>query len=134
MAEIVTHPTLEAGRERLLEVLRGAIQVEFRKDPIPVKGPARRRGRSAPVEFASDDDRALFEALRVRRLELARAEGIAPFMVFPDRTLIGMVEARPKSLLEMEAVHGVGQAKLAKWGDEFLAVLNSPPDAAADAG
>ena len=49
----------------------------------------------APSELADDADRALFEALRARRRELAKASGIAPFMVFPDRTLIELAARKP---------------------------------------
>ena len=84
------------------------------------------RGRDAELEqVLADDDtyQALFEALRLKRLELARAGGIAPFMVFPDRTLLDMVAQRPRTLASLVDVHGVGEAKRDRWGQDFLTVI-----------
>jgi ATP-dependent DNA helicase RecQ len=106
-------------------VLRGEREVELRRDPAPVRAAGRRRSRGAAVTagLGSDADRDLFEALRRRRLELSRAAGIAPFMVFPDRTLLEMVAMRPRTPADLGELHGIGQVKLERWGEAFLAVL-----------
>ena len=65
------------------------------------------------------------QALRDLRREFADANGVPPYVVFHDATLIGMIELRPKALPEMLAVSGVGQTKLEKYGQAFLDVLNS---------
>ncbi len=106
-------------------VLRGERDVELRRDPAPVRGGRRKKGagRRAPAGLENESDRGLFEALRAKRLELARAAGLAPFMVFADRTLIEMASRRPDSSGALEDVHGVGQVKLERWGDEFLEVI-----------
>ena len=67
---------------------------------------------------------ALFEHLRALRLDLARREGIAAYMVFADRTLIDMARPRPATRGELLAVDGVGERKLARYGDLFLAAIN----------
>ena len=56
-------------------------------------------------------------------MELAREEGVPAFVIFADRTLIDMAEKRPATLDEMLGVHGVGQRKLARYGDAFLEAL-----------
>jgi len=108
------------------EVLRGERTVELRRDPVPVRAPRERRRRgAAAAELESDADRRLFEALRLRRLELARENSLAPFMVFPDRTLLEMARHRPDSGAGLESLHGIGRTKRERWGDEFLAVIRS---------
>jgi len=110
-------------------VLRGERTVELRRDPSPRParergGRARRGGGAVAAELETDADRALFEALRARRLELAREHGLAAYMVFADRTLIEMARRRPRTLSELEEVHGVGAAKRDRWGEAFLAILH----------
>jgi len=110
----------EAGRR----VLKGAAPVTLRKDTLK---PARRTGRGATNAAALADgaagDTALFEALRRRRSELARAAGVAAYVVFADKTLIDMARRRPANVVEMGAVHGVGEAKLRRYGEVFLDVI-----------
>ncbi|MFL5521830.1 MAG: RecQ family ATP-dependent DNA helicase [Gemmatimonadales bacterium] len=76
---------------------------------------------AAPTMTPADE--ALFEALRTRRLELARADGVPPYVVASDRTLRELAELRPKTKAGLEGVFGIGPAKAAKYGDDFLAVV-----------
>jgi len=62
----------------------------------------------------------LFELLRELRLELARNEGVAPYMVFGDAALTQMAILLPSSRAEFLQVNGVGEKKLDKYGDVFL--------------
>ena len=55
--------------------------------------------------------------------KLAKEEGVAAFMIFPDRTLIDIARLRPKSLAELRSVHGVGERKLDRYGAAFLAAV-----------
>ncbi len=82
-----------------------------------------RRGRSVDSLLEAPADRDLFEALRQRRLELARERGVPPYVIFHDRTLIEMVKSRPASRGAMAAVPGVGAHKLEEYGEAFLAVI-----------
>ena len=66
---------------------------------------------------------SLFEALRVHRLELSKTEGVKPFMIFSDATLLDMVAKEPLTLGDMANVKGVGDMKLRKYGNEFLKVI-----------
>ncbi|PNG27945.1 DNA helicase RecQ [Methylocella silvestris] len=65
----------------------------------------------------------LFSALKARRLEIARAQKQPPFVIFHDSVLIAMARARPLSLGDLALVHGVGPAKLQRYGAAFLDVL-----------
>jgi ATP-dependent DNA helicase RecQ len=103
------------------------------REPIRLREPeiggAARRGRGRREDRAARsaglDERAsaVFEALRALRLSLAREEGVAAFIIFPDRTLVEMAERRPASLAELRSIQGVGERKLATYGPAFLEVI-----------
>ena len=82
-------------------ILFGREAIQVRPDPEPRKAEPRGR-RPATREDAdlglTEADEALFQHLRGLRATIARAEGIAAFMVFPDRTLIEMARAKPVDL------------------------------------
>lgn len=106
------------------KVLRGERTLELRHDPTPPGGPRRAKGaKAAPAGLDRDADRDLFEALRAKRRELAKANGLAPFMVFSDRTLIELAVRKPTHSAALEAIHGIGQAKRQRWGEDFLGVI-----------
>jgi len=77
-------------------------------------------GRPAAADVA---DSALLEQLKRLRGAIARAEHVPAYVVFADKTLVEMAVARPRSLADLADVHGVGPAKLAKYGERFLAAL-----------
>ena len=79
--------------------------------------------RTATPSAVTEADRDLFQALRQKRLEIARAQNIPPYVVFHDKTLIGLASARPASRAEMAKVPGIGEAKLDRYGPAFLAVI-----------
>jgi len=81
----------------------------------------------APGSAGVDEpyDAALYEALREWRLEAARDNGVAAFVVFPNRTLEEIARRRPRSEAELLAVRGVGPSKLARYGGDVLAIVAS---------
>jgi ATP-dependent DNA helicase RecQ len=68
-------------------------------------------------------DRALFELLRIKRKALADAANLPPYTIFHDRTLVEMATFFPQSGPALEAIYGVGKAKLQKYADEFLPII-----------
>lgn len=68
-------------------------------------------------------DRELFGRLRARRLALAEAAGVPPYVIFSDRTLVEMASYFPQSPDSLVEMHGVGAVKLAKYAGEFLPVI-----------
>lgn len=68
-------------------------------------------------------DRALFSKLRELRKTIADAEDIAPFIVFNDATLSELARVQPKTNNQMLSVSGIGQVKLARYGQPFLALI-----------
>lgn len=67
----------------------------------------------------------LFEALRSLRKELATEAQLPPYMIFSDSTLTQMAQEKPLSLEEMLKIRGIGEFKLAKYGDKFLTVIKT---------
>jgi ATP-dependent DNA helicase RecQ len=67
---------------------------------------------------------ALFDELRMLRLEIAREENMPPYIVFSDKTLIDMSAKMPADKEEMLRASGVGEVKYSKYGDRFLTVIN----------
>ncbi len=109
-------------------VLRGEQAVWLRRDAEPVKRKSKRgerteRGDKAPKPFAGTKDDRLWLALKAKRMELAREQGVPPYVIFHDSTLLEFINQRPASLTELGRINGVGQAKLARYGDAFLKVL-----------
>ncbi len=106
-------------------VLRGEQEVWLRRDADPVKRKAQRGERSAKSRepFAGASSNELWLALKARRTELAREQGVPPYVIFHDSTLLEIHNRRPQTLDEMGKISGVGQSKLAKYGDEFLKVV-----------
>jgi ATP-dependent DNA helicase RecQ len=80
-------------------------------------------GQSEP---AGPADVALFERLRRWRSEVARRQGIAAFMVFPDKTLNELAARKPTDLPQLAAVSGVGPAKLGLYGQALLDLIGPP--------
>ena len=83
-------------------------------------------GRRRPSREAAELDsaaQALFEALRRHRLAVARAEGLAPFIVASDRTLRDIAMLRPRTRAELEMAHGVGPHKAERYGPGLLRVV-----------
>jgi len=112
------------------QVLRGERTLQLRHDPPPARGDRRAKGapKASAAGLESAADRELFEALRARRRELAKASGLAPFMVFPDRTLLELAARRPADLAGLDTIHGIGQAKRERWGEDLLEVIRNFAD------
>lgn len=70
-----------------------------------------------------DYDQNLFEKLRELRKEIATEQGVPPFVVFSDTSLVEMAAVRPRNDDELLEITGVGKYKLERYGGRFLAVL-----------
>jgi ATP-dependent DNA helicase RecQ len=114
------HGALTLG-EGARAVFKHERQVILRKDR-PKKSIEVRR---ALARAATVPEHALpaFEALRDERTRIAKAQGVPPYVIFHDATLRAMALAMPKHPHDMLNLPGVGQAKLDRYGESFLAVL-----------
>ncbi len=110
-------------------VLSGGRPVKLREDARPERGSRRRRdsklvtgGGSLGIETYEQE---LWDALRALRTQLAKQQGVPPYVVFHDATLLAMLRAMPANEDELATISGVGEAKLKRYGSDFLAVINA---------
>ena len=129
------------------EVLRGERPVMFRRDP-PKAAPLARGGRGDPGASATSgasgasggaksrraaaripaaelppEAEAVFGRLRAWRTATAKEQGMPPYVIFHDATLRQIAAAPPTTLTELANVNGVGETKLARYGQQILEVL-----------
>lgn len=100
-------PTIKLN-EQSLKVIREEIKVEFKEDKVT---------KSRYVE------NELYEMLVSLRSEIAKEEGIAPYMVFGDATLKNMASVYATNKEEMLNISGVGQIKYEKYGKRFKDII-----------
>jgi ATP-dependent DNA helicase RecQ len=79
-------------------------------------------------------DETLFDELRNLRKQLADAQGVPPYIVFGDATLVQMARDKPMDEQELLSITGVGQHKLEKYGRDFLDAITGYCVASGDAG
>ena len=123
---------LSFGSQQLVKpLLRGEARLALRLPP-----PAQQRRRGAPgppggsasraaIEAEGQVDGVLLLSLKEWRRQQAREQGVPPYVVFHDRTLLEMAACRPHDLAALAEVGGVGQAKLERYGAAVLALLAS---------
>jgi len=107
-------------------VLKGEAEVWLRQDVEVVatrKVSKAERGSRAKEGYEEVADDPLWHALKAKRMELAKEQGVPPYVIFHDSTLLEILNQKPGSLTEMSQITGVGQAKLERYGDAFLEVL-----------
>lgn len=85
--------------------------------------PKRERKRRAGRDFGPADP--LFDALRDLRRELAKEQGVPPYVIFHDATLREMAAIKPQDRHALSEITGVGARKLDAFGDAFLAVVRN---------
>jgi ATP-dependent DNA helicase RecQ len=116
------------------EVLRGQRQVMLRQDmPAPRAARSSRAAGAgagagaaklaAPAADLSPEQEAVFEMLRGWRGATAKEQGVPAYVVFHDATLRAIAVAAPSTLGELAGISGVGESKLAKYGEAILAAL-----------
>jgi ATP-dependent DNA helicase RecQ len=97
-------------------VLRGERPVSIARAVKPTR-------RSQEGTLASKMDDSLFERLRALRKRLADQNGLPPYVIFHDSTLREMARHMPLDLDQFATLPGVGQAKLARYGEQFIAAV-----------
>jgi ATP-dependent DNA helicase RecQ len=102
-------------------LLRGEEMLRVREDPKDVA--PRRKSRAAVPSEVADADRDLWEALRECRRKIASERNLPPYVIFHDATLKQMLDERPADRDALLRISGVGQAKLERYGEQFLEVL-----------
>ncbi len=104
--------------ERARPILRGEEGVQLRLDTIR----AAKNGNVVRT-LVSDEDAPLLSALKAKRRALAEAADVPAYIIFNDKTLIEMAQARPQTLDAFSKIGGVGSKKLERYGKDFLEVI-----------
>ncbi len=105
--------------EKARGLLKGDIKLFLREDAVSAK-PVSEKKLNARID---DADRDLWAALKACRKTLADDQGVPPYTIFHDATLMEMMQFRPSTNAEFLTLNGVGEVKLEKYGDDFLEVL-----------
>ena len=116
------YPTLQitgAGAD----LLRGRAECVLYRQPH--RPSARRRKGRAYAESAGSVDESVFGRLRQLRLELARARGVPPYVIFHDTTLRELAARRPATIAQLLDIPGIGERKAEVYGPAILELLAS---------
>lgn len=105
------------------EVLGRRRTVMLRREPARTARPAKPRGAATMVAELAPAAAEVFERLRAWRAATAREQGVPAYVIFHDATLRQIASDAPSALADLARVSGVGEAKLAKYGEQVLAVL-----------
>ncbi|MEV0400992.1 DNA helicase RecQ [Actinoallomurus sp. NPDC050550] len=110
------------------DVLRGERQVRMRRDPARTAPKAAKaaKARAATAELP-EEALPVFERLRAWRAATAKEQGVPAYVIFHDATLREIATRSPASLAELSSISGVGESKLAKYGQQILDTLAAPP-------
>lgn len=112
----------EASEAVLFEGRTVALRREPER-PTPARAArSAKSGRAAPADLDTADT-ALFEKLRQWRADTAKEQGVPAYVVFHDATLRDIAARKPADLRELGTVNGVGENKLARYGEQVLEVL-----------
>ncbi|MGR5254058.1 ATP-dependent DNA helicase RecQ [Vibrio astriarenae] len=115
---ITRNSTLQLTEEAR-PILRGEQSLELAVPRLDISARAAKSEKLSNKHY----DKKLFAKLRKLRKSIADEDGLPPYVVFSDATLIDMAEILPTSYGEMLAVNGVGERKLDKYADPFLDLI-----------
>ena len=104
------------------QVLRKQRPVMLRREPErPARAP--RTHKAEPAASLPADAAAAFERLRAWRAAAAKEQGVPAYVIFHDATLREVATTSPSSLAELGKVSGIGETKLARYGQQLLDAL-----------
>jgi ATP-dependent DNA helicase RecQ len=107
-------------------VLKGLERIELRKMALGAAKASKTRSKSeVTTTLEASADAALLKALKSLRTKLAVAQNVPAYVVFSDRTLLELATHHPTSLRAMREIHGIGDAKLERYGAAFLELVRN---------
>ncbi len=107
------------------QVLRKQRPVMLRREPERAPKPPRARKTAEPATTLPAEAAAVFERLRGWRAATAKEQGVPAYVIFHDSTLREVAATAPSSLAELGAVSGIGETKLARYGQQVLDALQA---------
>jgi ATP-dependent DNA helicase RecQ len=110
-------------------VLKGGQKVQLRQYQKPVKAAKPSRAAKGYIESdLSAQEQKIFDRLRSWRMGTAREHNVAAYIIFNDATLREIAKARPTALDDLRGISGVGEKKLASYGDEIVTLISEMDD------
>lgn len=105
-------------------IFKGEQPVLLKADPTVRRNKSRgRAATSAAFADLSSRDRELFDLLRNWRVEVAKAKGVPPYVIFHDKTLATIATERPADRVELLQISGVGEKKAGRYGDDIARIV-----------
>ena len=109
-----------------MKFLRSKESIQFRKSPEKIKAKTTRELKAFAkinLDFENDEEKELYAKLKAKRLEIAGAQKLPPYVIFHDKTLREMIKVKPKNSQDLLKISGVGAAKAERYGQIFLEIL-----------
>ena len=104
-----------------VEIIKGVHSIDLKKERLTVQ----KSDKKKRVSYFNDYNVEIFDTLRDLRGKIAQTNNIPPYIVFSDKTLKDLSAKLPKTKQEMLDVHGIGEIKFERYGEEFLSLLLS---------
>jgi ATP-dependent DNA helicase RecQ len=109
-----------------IPVLKG--EVQFWGNLLETAPPRLRHTTPSKGEGPGEGSAELFEILRKKRKEIADEHNLAPYMIFSDKSLVDMCAQLPQNREAFLEVHGVGEVKWLRYGEQFLYLIREFAD------
>lgn len=113
--------------DRCIAPIRQSNREVVRDDAVAAKQPRRVNAGSTGASHVWPPDPQLLKRLRQLRSDLAEEEGVAPFLIFHDRTLKAIAGYKPETAAALLEIPGIGEIKVERYGRRLLAVVNEFP-------
>jgi ATP-dependent DNA helicase RecQ len=114
--------TTPAGRD----FLKNRSRIEVNKPLVTARLSREKREQQKKMTGAVSYDAALFDRLRAWRKGIASERGVPPYVIFHDSTLQAIAHEKPTSMAGLSRIAGLGERKLAQYGEQILAVILAP--------
>lgn len=102
-----------------VEVIKNVHTIELKKERLTVQKATTQK----KVTYFDDYDVEMYDKLRDLRTQIATTNNIPPYIVFSDKTLKELSNKQPQNKQKMLEVHGIGEVKFERYGEEFLELL-----------
>ena len=126
MVDIIGHGGIQITQQGM-RFLKNRENIELRNYKYKTSGKICKPKIKLEISNIIDnpDDKELYQALKAKRLELAKSFNLPPYIIFHDKTLQEMTVNKPVSYDQLKTISGVGANKLQKYGDIFLEVITN---------
>lgn len=134
--QLITHQYLYVNEEqynalnlteKCRDLLKGNEQFFIKKQKKKEPNPVIEKQKKPDYEL-KNYDQPLWQALKELRMELATEQGVPPYIIFSDASMLQMVKSRPADTDQFKYISGVGEFKAEKYGEKFCNVINKFAD------